>query len=341
MTNPHLPTSARSWHLSSRPQGWPTPGNFALRGQDLPTLRDGQILVRNEYFSVDPYMRRRMNDEPSYVAPFALDEPMDGRAAGVVVAATSPDFAVGDHVLHMLGWRDYAVVDASAATSVDANIAPLSAYLGLLGNAGLTAYAGLLRVAEMKQGDVVFVSGAAGAVGSAVGQMAKIMGAGQVIGSTSTPEKADLLTRQFGFDAALDYRSRPIADQLREAAPDGIDVYFDNVGGDHLEAALDSLRLHGRVVLCGMIGDYNATGTATAPRNLIQAINKRIRLEGMLVGDHADITEHFIKQAGLWLEDGRLQHSETVVTGLENGAEAFLGLMRGDNVGKMIVKVSG
>lgn len=335
----HTLVSARQWHLVSRPDGWPVAGDFALRETTLPAVGPGQLLVRNEFFSVDPYMRRRMDGRATYVAPFRLDEPMDGRAVGVVVESRDPRFAIGDHVAHSLGWRDHAVVDAADTTPIDVGLAPPSAHLGFLGNAGLTAYAGLLRAAELRPGETVFVSGAAGAVGSAAGQIAKLLGAGRVIGSTGSADKAALLTRDFGYDVALNYRERPIAEQLREAAPDGIDVYFDNVGGNHLVAALDAARVYGRVVLCGMIGDYNTPGAA-GPSNLIRAIDKRLRMTGILVADHADLAPAFAARAGRWLAEGRIRRPETIVDGLENGAEAFLDLLRGRNVGKMLVRVS-
>ena len=335
------PVRSRAWHLVRRPQGVPVPEDFALREVRLPELRPGQLLVRNQFFSVDPYMRRRMDGRATYVAPFGLDEPMDGRAVGIVRESRDDRFAVGDHVTHSLGWRDYALVDAAAATPIDAQAAPLSAHLGLLGNSGLTAYAGLSRIARLRGGETVFVSGAAGAVGSAAGQIAKLLGAGRVIGSTGSARKARLLVEDFGFDSALDYRARPIADQLREAAPDGIDVYFDNVGGDHLEAALAGLRVHGRAILCGMIGQYNATTVANGPANLIQAIDKRLELTGILVADHGDLAPEFVERAGRWLAEGRIRRPETIAEGLQNGAEAFLALLRGDNIGKMIVRVTG
>jgi NADPH-dependent curcumin reductase CurA len=297
------------------------------------------VLVRNLYLSVDPYMRRRMDDVPSYLPPFRLDQPMDGAAAGVVIASEAPGFAVGDHVQHDLGWREYAVLDEQDVTAVDPQAAPLSAYLGVLGMTGLTAYAGLLRIAELTAGDVVFVSGAAGAVGSFVGQIAKLMGAARVIGSAGSDEKVALLVEEYGFDAAFNYKNGSIADQLKHAAPEGIDVYFDNVGGDHLEAAIGSLNLKGRVVLCGMIAQYNAGRMPAAPENLILAINKRLRLEGLLVLDHGDLREQFVQQAGGWIRDCRLRYRETVVEGVENSVSAFLGLMRGENTGKMIVKL--
>ncbi|MGW5028047.1 NADP-dependent oxidoreductase, partial [Streptomyces albidoflavus] len=232
-----LPSSGREWHLVARPDGWPTPEDFALREVPVEAPTAGRILVRNLYFSVDPYMRGRMNDVKSYVPPFQLDAPMDGGAVGEVIASEAEGFAVGDHVLHGLGWREYANLPAKHAKKVDGSLAPLSAYLGVLGMPGLTAYAGLLDVASFKPGDAVFVSGAAGAVGSEVGQIARLKGASRVIGSAGSDEKVKLLVDEYGFDAAFNYKNGPVAEQLKEAAPDGIDVYFDNVGGDHLEAA--------------------------------------------------------------------------------------------------------
>lgn len=255
-----IPAVSREWHLVRRPQGWPVAEDFALR--EVPVSAEpapGRILVRNLHMSVDPYMRGRMNDTKSYIPPFQLDEPMQGGAVGEVVASAAEGFSVGDHVLHHLGWREYADLDAKYATKVDASLAPLSAYLGVLGMPGLTAYAGLFEVASFKEGDAVFVSGAAGAVGSLVGQFAKIKGASRVIGSAGSDEKVTLLTQKYGFDAAFNYKNGPVGEQLRAAAPEGIDVYFDNVGGDHLEAAISSLNVHGRATLCGAIAGYNDT----------------------------------------------------------------------------------
>ncbi len=337
---PELPAQSRAWHLLSRPVGEPKPSDFALVESELPELKEGRVLVRNLYFSVDPYMRGRMSDAKSYVAPFELDKPMQGHAIGEVVASNSPDLAVGDHVVHMLGWRDYASLDARHATKVDPDAVPLSAYLGVLGMTGLTAYAGLFRVASFKEGDSVFVSGAAGAVGSQVGQMAKLKGASRVIGSAGSADKVRLLTEEYGFDAAFNYKDGPVSKQLREAAPDGVDVYFDNVGADHLEAALGSLNVGGRIAVCGMIAVYNATEPVPGPRNLARLIQTRGRIEGFLVGDHEDLRPAFVEEAGAWIRSGELKYRETVTEGIENGLDAFLGmLLRGDNVGKAVVKV--
>ncbi|MEU9106288.1 NADP-dependent oxidoreductase [Streptomyces xanthophaeus] len=337
-----IPAVSREWHLVRRPQGWPVAEDFALR--EVPVTAEpapGRILVRNLHMSVDPYMRGRMNDVKSYVPPFQLDKPMDGGAVGEVVASSDERFAVGDHVLHGLGWREYADVDAKHATKVDGALAPLSAYLGVLGMPGLTAYAGLFEVASFKEGDSVFVSGAAGAVGSLVGQFAKIKGASRVIGSAGSDEKVTLLTEKYGFDAAFNYKNGPVGEQLKEAAPEGIDVYFDNVGGDHLEAAISSLKVHGRATLCGAIAQYNATEPTPGPRNLALVIGKRLRLQGVLVGDHAGIQQQFVQDVAGWLRSGELRYDETVVEGVENATAAFLGMLRGENTGKMIVSFTG
>jgi NADPH-dependent curcumin reductase CurA len=336
-----FPVTSHEWHLVARPHGEPQPSDFALREAKIPPLGEGQVLVRNLYLSVDPYMRRRMDDVESYVPPFQLDQPMDGGAVGIVVESTSDDVAVGEHVQHMRGWREYAVLDAADVMPVDADAAPLSVYLGALGTTGLTAYAGLTRVAEVKPGDVVFVSGAAGAVGSQVGQMAKLLGASRVIGSAGTDDKVALLRDEYGFDTAFNYHDAPVVEQLRQAAPDGVDVYFDNVGGEHLEAAIDVLNLNGRAVLCGMISQYNSTEPVAGPRNLVLAINKRLRLEGMLARDHADLRARFLAKASEWIRDGRLRYGETATAGIESAAQAFLDMLRGGNTGKMIVQLSG
>ncbi|MET7374545.1 NADP-dependent oxidoreductase [Micromonospora arida] len=330
-------TSNREIHLASRPQGWPTEDTFRLVETEVPTPGPGQIVVRNQYMSVDPYMRGRMNDVKSYVPPFALDAPLDGAAIGEVVASETADIAVGTTVLHGLGWREYALLDAAAARPVDPNIAPASAYLSVLGMIGLTAYAGLLEVAAMKPGETVFVSAAAGAVGSLVGQIAKLKGAGRVIGSAGSPAKVERL-RALGFDAAFDYHDG-VRESLRAAAPDGVDVYFDNVGGDHLEAAISAMNLHGRAAICGMISQYNATEPSAAPRNLALVIGKRLTLRGFLVNDHNDVRAAFVRDVSGWLRDGTLSYDETIVDGIENAPSAFLGLLRGDNLGKMLVRV--
>ncbi|MFB8771255.1 NADP-dependent oxidoreductase [Streptomyces broussonetiae] len=336
---PTLPAVSREWQLLSRPVGWPEPGDFALVEAEVRQPAAGEVLVRNAYLSVDPYMRGRMSAAKSYVAPYELGKAMQGGAVGEVVASNADGIAPGDHVLHFGGWREYATVEAKHAVRVDPEAAPLSTYLGVLGMTGLTAYAGLLRTAAFKEGDAVFVSGAAGAVGSQVGQLAKLKGASRVIGSAGSAEKVRLLVEEYGFDAAFNYKDGPVSRQLRAAAPDGIDVYFDNVGGDHLEAAIGSLNRGGRIAVCGMISVYNSTEPAPGPRNLARLIQTRGRIEGFLVGDHYDLQPQFVSEVGPWVASGALKYRETVVEGIENNLEAFLGVLRGDNTGKMIVKL--
>jgi NADPH-dependent curcumin reductase CurA len=329
----------RQFVLASRPSGWPAAENFALTEVPRPELEDGQVRVRNRFMSVDPYMRGRMNDVKSYVPPFQVGQPLEGGAVGEVIESRSPDLAEGDLVTHMLGWRDEAVLDARQARKVEPlDQQPLSAYLGVLGGTSLTAYVGLLDIAAMKPGEVVFVSGAAGAVGSIAGQVAKLKGASRVIGSAGSDEKVSWLL-QIGFDAAFNYKAAPVYEQLRHAAPDGIDVYFDNVGGDHLEAALSVLRRGGRVAMCGAIANYNMTEPPPGPRNLGLVITKRLTLRGFIVFDHNDRNPDMIADVTRWLRDGELAYGETVIDGLENAPGAFLDLLRGGNTGKMIVRL--
>jgi NADPH-dependent curcumin reductase CurA len=288
--------------------------------------------------SVDPYMRGRMNDIRSYVTPFELGDPLEGGAVGEVVASGDERFSQGQLVLHQLGWRELAVVPADQARVVDPQLAPPSAYLGVLGMPGLTAYVGLLDVAGLSEGDIVFVSAAAGAVGSLVGQIAKLRGS-RVVGSAGSAEKVAFLTDELGFDAAFNYKDGDVHSLLGQSAPDGIDVYFDNVGGEHLEAAIFAMHDFGRIALCGAISMYNATTPPAAPRNLALSVSRRLTLRGFIVTDHAKRFPDFVREVGGWLSEGKVRYRETVVEGLENAPGAFIGLLRGENLGKMVVKL--
>lgn len=331
--------TARHVNLASRPTGAPVPANFEVVEAEVPSAQDGEVVVANRFMSVDPYMRGRMNDVKSYVPPFQIGEPLAGGAVGEVIESNAVDVAVGDHVVHGLGWREIAVLPASQTQpAADVEGVSLSANLGVLGMPGMTAYAGLLDVASFKQGDAVFVSGAAGAVGSLVGQLAKLKGASLVIGSAGSDEKVSWLTDELGYDAAFNYKSGPVDKQLFAAAPNGIDVYFDNVGGDHLEAALHAMNVHGRVAMCGAISMYNNTSPAPGPNNLTLAIGKRINMRGFIVSDHADMRDDFVREVGGWLADGTIKAEETVMQGIENAGEAFIGLLAGANTGKMVVE---
>ena len=331
-------TTTREVRLAARPVGEPKPADFELAEVQLPDPAPGELLVRNTFMSVDPYMRGRMNDVRSYVPPFEIGAPLEGGAVGEVIASEAERFAPGSHVLHQLGWREHALVPAEGARQIDAQLAPASAYLGVLGMPGLTAYVGLLDIAGLREGDAVFVSAAAGAVGSLVGQIAKVKGC-RVVGSAGSAEKVAYLRDELGFDAAFDYHDGDVSALLSEAAPNGVDVYFDNVGGDHLVAAIGALRQNGRVALCGAISAYNATERPPGPWNLPLAIGKRLTLRGFIVSDHFDRFPEFVRDVGGWLREGRIHYRETVVEGIDNAPEAFIGLLRGDNLGKMVVKL--
>jgi hypothetical protein len=328
---------SREIRLVARPQGFPGEDLFEVGETRIPDPADGQVLIRNAYFSVDPYMRPRMNDVRSYVAPFTLGEAMTGGAVGRIAASRNSRYAEGDWVLHQLGWREWALSDGSALRRLDPTTAPISTALGVLGMPGFTAWYGLFVLGRPESGETVLVSGAAGAVGSAAGQMAAIAGC-RVIGSAGSAEKLAWLG-ELGFDDAFDYREQTPRDALRELAPDGVDIYFDNVGGDHLEAAIGALRPHGRVVACGSISRYNDAEPAPGPRNMFLVVTKRLRIEGFIVSDHFDRFGEFAREAAEWVRDGRLQYRETIVEGIENAPKAFLGLLRGENIGKMLVKV--
>jgi NADPH-dependent curcumin reductase CurA len=334
------PQTALEIHLAARPTGRPTLDNFALVEVDVPEPGPGQVLVRNLVMSVDPYMRGRMNDVKSYVPPFQLGKPLEGGTVGEVVESTVDDLRPGDVVVHNLGWREYAVLDARHAVRIDPEVAPLGAFLGVLGMPGLTAYLGLVEIAQLREGDTVFVSAAAGAVGSIAGQLAKLRGAARVIGSAGSAEKVDYLRGELGFDAAFNYHDGPVAEQLAAAAPDGIDVYFENVGGDHLEAALGALNNFGRIAVCGMISQYNATEPSPAPRNLALLVIKRLAMRGFLVLDHQDLQPRFLREVAPWVREGKLRYSETVYEGLRAAPDAFLDMMDGKNVGKMLVRIA-
>jgi NADPH-dependent curcumin reductase CurA len=326
---------ARAWHLMSRPKGLPTQDNFKLKDIALPALRDGTVRVRNHWLSVDPYMRGRMNDVKSYVPPFEIGAPMDGGAVGEVLESRADDYSPGDLVLHMAGWRDEAVLPSTALTRLPDLGAPPQRFLGNLGLTGATAYFGLFDAAQAKQDDTVFVSAAAGAVGSAVVQIAKAKGMA-VIGSARGEVKCDFV-RSIGADEAIDYSAGPIVKSLGAAAPKGIDVYFDNVGGDHLDAALAHARVHARFAICGMIEVYNKV-EPMAFRYMLRIIAARIRVQGFLYSDYVPRLGEFYRDVAPLVANGQLKSQETVVDGLDNMPEAFLGLFTGENVGKMLVR---
>jgi NADPH-dependent curcumin reductase CurA len=325
---------SREWRLAARPQGLPKDSDFELAEVDVGDPGDGELVVRNAFMSVDPYMRGRMNDVKSYVPPFQIGEPLYGAAVGEVVASRNERFTEGDWVSHQLGWRELTVSDGRGMLKVDPSVAPPQAYLSVLGMIGLTAYVGVLDIAQPKEGETVFVSGAAGAVGSLAGQIARIKGC-HVIGSAGSDEKVAWLRDELGFDRAFNYKTA----SLREELADGIDVYFDNVGGEHLEAAIFALRTYGRIVACGSISRYNDAEPRPGPRNMHMVTTKRLRMQGFIVFDHNDRYADFARDASAWLRDGSLKYRETIVEGIEHAPEAFVGLLEGENIGKMLVKL--
>jgi NADPH-dependent curcumin reductase CurA len=314
----------------------PTAANFSLAEVDVPSPADGQILVRNRFLSVDPYMRGRMNDMKSYVPPFQVGAPLEGGALGEVIESRAASVPKGSMVSSMNGWREAYVAEAKHVRVLDPSGVPATAYLGVLGMTGLTAWVGL-NLVDTKAGDVVFISGAAGAVGSIAGQLAKLRGC-RVIGSAGSAEKVRIVRDDLGFDAAFNYKDG--LGQLKDLAPEGIDVYFDNVGGDHLEAALSALKTNGRIAACGAISRYNAESAQPGPRNMFYIVTKRLTIRGFIVLDWTKKMPEFLAEVKPYVADGRLKWKETIVEGFERTPQAFLDLFSGENTGKMLVKLA-
>ena len=332
-------TTSREIRLKSRPVGTPVADNFELATVELAAPGAGEVQVRNHWMTVDPYMRGRMNDVKSYSPPFQLGEAMQGGAVGEVIASNDPSLSVGDLVQSMYGWREAFNAPASAVQKLDTFGLPPQAFLGVAGMPGMTAWVGLLKIAALKDGDVVFVSGAAGAVGSIVCQIAKLKGH-TVIGSCGGADKVAFL-KSLGVDEVIDYKAEPnLTAALNRVAPKGIDVYFENVGGEHMDAALAAARPFARFALCGMISQYNSTGEMYGVKNLIQAVGKSIKLEGFIVSNSFQHLPEFLKDMSGWIQGGQIQWKETVDEGIENAPGAFLKLFKGENTGKMLVKLS-
>jgi NADPH-dependent curcumin reductase CurA len=325
--------------LAARPHGWPKESDFQLIESPIPTPGPGEVLVRAHYLSVDPYMRGRMNDRASYAEPVKLGEVMTGGAVGQIVKSNHPKFAEGVYVQGVLGWQEYALSDGSNIHIVNQDLAPLSAYLGVLGMPGLTAYFCLLDLGQPKAGETVVISGAAGAVGSIAGQIAKLKGC-RVVGVAGTDEKVKLLCDELRFDAAFNYRSvEDYHGKLKELCPNGIDVYFDNVGGKLTDAVFHRLNVHARVCICGQISQYNAVEVEFGPRLLWKLIETRAKVQGFLVLDYAARFKEGVMQIAAWLKSGELQYRETMVQGLEHTPRAFLDMLHGKNIGKQLVQV--
>lgn len=327
--------------LTEYPYGMPTENNFKLVQVHIPEpTKEGEFLVRNIWMSVDPYMRGRMREgSNSYIPPFKLGQPLEGACVGQIITSNNNQFTVGEYVLGMLGWREYWLSNGSDVIKVNPKIAPIQSFLGTFGMTGLTAYVGLLKIGELKEGDTVFVSAASGAVGSVACQIAKTKGC-HVIGSAGSEEKVKWLVDQAGIDNAFNYKEvNDISEHLRKICPDKIDIYFDNVGGKHLEAALDNMKTFGRIVLCGMISQYNSSSPLPGPSNLMLAITNRLKLQGFIVRDHYNMLNEFHAAMAKWIGQGNIKWKETVSEGIENAPKAFLGLFKGENFGKMLVKI--
>ncbi len=330
---------SREIRLARRPIGLPTESDFELAEVPVPEPGPGMVLVRNIYMSVDPYMRGRMIDRPSYVPPFQLGEPLSGGCVGQVVASRNAAFQVGDYVLGTQGWQEYFVSAGAELIKIDPGLAPIQAYLGALGMTGMTAYIGLLDIGQPKEGETVFVSAASGAVGAVVSQIAKIKGC-RVVGSAGSKEKVSWLTNEAGLDAVLNYKeAEDLIAEVGRHCPRGIDIYFENVGGKHLEAALEHMNLCGRMVMCGMISQYNATRPQAGPRNLFYVTTKRLKIQGFIVSDHLDRRAQFLTDMSQWIRQGRIKWKETIAEGIETAPRAFIGLFGGENFGKMLVKI--
>jgi NADPH-dependent curcumin reductase CurA len=326
--------------LARRPEGMPKLEDFQVQEVDIAAPGDGEVLVRNIWMSVDPYMRGRMYDRESYVPPFQIGAPLEGGAIGQVIASNSDKAAVGDYVQSMLGWREYFVAKGEEVQKVDTSSGvPIQAFLGTLGMPGMTAYAGLLRIGELKDGETVFVSAASGAVGAIVCQIAKAKGC-FVVGTAGSDEKCKWLEETAGIDKAINYKTcGDLTEAVRAAAPKGVDVYFENVGGEHLTAALENMRPMGRLAMCGMISQYNDTEPTPGPSNLIYMVGKSLKMQGFIVSNHFDLLPDFIRDMTKWIGEGKIKWEETVEDGIERAPNAFLNLFTGGNMGKMLVKV--
>ncbi len=330
---------SREVQLKRRPVGLPRPDDFQIADVEVASPADSEVLVRNVCMSVDPYMRGRMVDRKSYVPPFQLGATMNGGAIGRVVESKHPEFRQGDYVESNFGWREAFCAQGEVLSPLGDLVAPPSAYLGVLGMPGMTAYVGLLEVGQLKDGETVFVSGAAGAVGSIVGQIAKLRGC-TVIGSAGSAKKVRLLTDELGFDHAFDYHGADLPAELRTAAPNGLDVYFDNVGGDHLQAALGHMRPFGRIALCGAIAQYNDAEPPPGPNNLTLAIGLGLTLRGFIVSHFTNLRTQFRREMEDWVKSGAIQYRETTLNGIDRAPDAFIGLFTGENTGKMIVQLA-
>ncbi|MBT2583467.1 NADP-dependent oxidoreductase [Planococcus sp. ISL-109] len=333
------PTAYKEIQLANRPEGTPTDNDFAFVEKDIPTLNTDELLLKTLYLSVDPYMRGRMKDAKSYIAPFELNKAISGGALAEVVESKSGQFKQGDIVTGTLDWAEYNVANAKSVQKVDPTVAPITTRLGILGLTGLTAYFGLLDIGKPQQGETVVVSGAAGAVGSVVGQIAKLKGA-HVVGIAGSQDKIDYLINELGFDAAVNYKADSFQEDFKKAIPNGVDVYFDNVGGFVSDTVIFEINRNARVVLCGAISAYNNPEADIGPRIQWKFITTSSMMKGFTLGDYAHDFKTGAQELGKWLQEGKLKYEETITDGFDKTPEAFLGLFEGSNLGKQLVKVA-
>ena len=323
--------------LASRPTGWVSEDNFRIDTVPVPRAREGEVLVKNLWLSLDPYMRGRMNEGKSYAAKQEIGEVMIGGTVGEVIESKNPRFAAGDKVLGMLGWQQYGLSDGKGLNKIDASRVPMSAYLGVLGMPGVTAWVGLLDICQPKAGETVVVSAASGAVGSVVGQIAKIKGC-RAVGIAGGKQKCDYVVNELGFDACVDYKAGTLNDDLKAAVPKGIDCYFENVGGEILDAALRRMNAFSRIAVCGLISQYNAT-EPYGVKTFQSILTNRIKVQGFIVSDRMELWAKALPELIGWVASGKIKYRETVAQGLENAPKAFIGLLKGENFGKQLVKL--
>ncbi len=323
--------------LASRPAGWVTEDNFRIESVPVPKPKDGEVLVKNLWLSLDPYMRGRMNDAKSYAAKQELGEVMIGGTVGEVVESKNPKFKADDLVLGMFGWQQYGVSNGAGVNKIDASRVPMSAFLGVLGMPGVTAWVGLLDICQPKAGETVVVSAASGAVGSVVGQIAKLKGC-RAVGIAGGKTKCDYVTKELGFDACVDYKAGKLNDDLKAAAPGGIDCYFENVGGEILDAALKRMNAFSRIAVCGLISQYNAT-EPYGVKNFASILTNRIKVQGFIVSDRMELWAKALPELIGWVAGGKIKYRETIAQGIENAPKAFIGLLKGENFGKQLVKL--
>ncbi len=323
--------------LASRPTGWVTEDNFRIESVPAPKPKDGEVLVKNLWLSLDPYMRGRMNDAKSYAAKQELGEVMIGGTVGEVIESRNPKFKAGDLVLGMFGWQQYGLSNGAGLNKIDASRVPMSAFLGVLGMPGVTAWVGLLDICQPKAGETVVVSAASGAVGSVVGQIGKLKGC-RAVGIAGGKAKCDYVVKELGFDACVDYKAGKLSDDLKAAVPNGIDCYFENVGGEILDAALRRMNAFSRIAVCGLISQYNVT-EPYGVKNFASILTNRIKVQGFIVSDRMELWAKALPELIGWVASGKIKYRESVAQGLENAPRAFIGLLKGENLGKQLVKL--